>query len=295
MSQVKKLVASAAAAAGLALASPASALVAVWSAAFENGFEAGASTTWGIGVISEQGATTVGGAPAFTGLRWGSAPSGLDISPGIFNGDPAVDVTTNGATEDTVSITHLNRVIGCPRGNPDGTADADGSICLNALQDTVVLTQLVLTALDFPVLGTDTALPAFPTREIDIRFAETFNQANQAACGFAEQGLPPPSVPCKDIFTILDPVDLEFSFVFADGIEYFVEIGAQGLQPLSAQACALVGLGAGCVGLTTPEGADTEVLVNIRIFTAEAPEPGTLAMLALGLLALSGVTRRKRA
>jgi hypothetical protein len=292
MSQLKKFVAGAAAAAGLAIASPASALVMQWEATFENGFEAGASTTWGVGVITELGATTVGGANAFTMLRWGSAPSGLDISPGIFNGASSVDVATNGPTVDTVSITHLNRVIGCPRGNPDGTPNPAGSICLNALQDTVVLTELMLTALDFPMPGTDTPLPSFGTREIDIRFAETFNQANQAACGFPEQGLPPPSAPCKDIFTILDPADLSFSFVFLDGIEYFVEIGVAGLQPLSAQACALVGLGAGCVGLTTPEGADSVVLANIRIFTA--PEPGSLAILALGLLALGAVTRRKR-
>lgn len=296
MSQARKLVASAVAGAALAFASSASAVVVEWSAAFENGWESGSSATWLGGPVTELGATTVGGAAAFTGLRWGTGatgPSGLDVTAGTITGS-AVPVFTNGPTEDTVGITHLNRVIGCTRGNSDGTLNpTTGPICLNALKDTVLLTQLTLTAIDFPVAGVDTALPAFPTREIDIRFVETFNQPSQAGCAFPEQGDLPASAPCKDIFVVLDPVDLSFSFVFADGITYFVEIGAEGLTDLSDEACARAGVGPGCVGLTTPEGADTLVLANIRIFTA--PEPGTLAILALGLLAIGVVTRRRRA
>jgi hypothetical protein len=46
--------------------------------------------------------------------------------------------------------------------------------------------------------------------------------------------------------------------------------------------------------VTTPEGGDTLILANISIFTV-VPEPGTLAILALGLLGIGVVTRRKRA
>ncbi len=283
MSQARKLVASAVAAAALAFASSASALVAEWSATLENGFANGTSFDWNGVAISESGATTVGGIPASTSLRWpGSGnQSGLDVTPGTVSGS-SVSVFTNGATVDTLGITHLNRVITCDQGSP-----TTGSICLNALKDTVLLTQLTLTAIDFPIAGVDTALPPLPVAAIDIRFVETFNSG---PCGFPEQSGPA----CSDIF-VIDPLDLSFSFIFADGIEYFVEIGAEGLIDLSDEACLKAGVAVGCVGLTTQEGEDTLVLGNIRIFTKEAPEPGTLAILALGLLGIGVVTRRKRA
>jgi hypothetical protein len=274
-------------------------LVAQWSASFENGFKDGASATWLGGAVTEMGSTTVGGASAWTGLRWGpdigNGLSGIDVTPGVQGGGSSVPVFTNQPHVDTVAITHLNRVIGCTRGFPTGAADPDnGTICLNALKDTILLTNLALTAIDFPMNGVNTPLPPQPVVEIDIRFVETFNQANPADCAFLEQGTPPPSGPCKDIFVVLDPLDLSFSFVFADMIEYFVEIGSENLVDLSPAACALAGLPAGCRGLTTPEGSDTTILTNIRIFT-KVPEPGTLAILAIGLLGIGVVTRRKNA
>ncbi len=280
MSQAKKLIAGLVAAAALGFASSASALVAEWSATFENGFADNTSFDWNGNPIGESGATTVGGNPAWTSLRWPATgnQSGLDVTPGAVSGS-SVSVFTNLGAENTLQITHLNRVITCDQGSP-----TTGSICLNALKDTVLLTQLTLTAIDFPIAGTDTPLPPLPVAAIDIRFVETFNLG---PCGFPEQS----GAECSDIF-VIDPLDLSFSFGFLDGIEYFVEIGAAGLGPLSDEACAKAGLAAGCIGLVTQEGDDTPVLANIRIFTREAPEPGTLAILALGRLAI-GVVRRR--
>jgi hypothetical protein len=283
MAQVKRLVASAVAAAALAFASSASAIVAEWSASFENGFQDNTSFDWNGVAISESGATTVGGLAAWTSLRWpGSGnQSGLDVTPGAIGGVSSVSVFTNVLPPvDTIQITHLNRVITCDQGSP-----TTGSICLNALKDTVLLTQLALTAIDFPGPGMDTPLGPLAVRMIGIRFVETLNSG---PCGFPEQSGPA----CSDIF-VTAPLDLSFSFVFLDGIKYFVEVGAEGLIDLSDEACAKVGVAAGCVGVVTQEGQDTPVLANIRIFTA--PEPGTPAILALGLLGLGFVTRRKRA
>ncbi len=295
MPQARKLFVTALATAGLAFASSASALVVNWTAGFENGFEDGSSATWQGGPVDEAGATTVGGASAFTSLRWpagAGTQSGLDVTPGTISGAD-VNVVTNGPTEDTVQVTHLNNIVGCsPRGNPDGTENAAGAICLNALKDTILLTQLTLTALDVDGLGTDVTIP-FPTIAIEIQFTETFNQGSAAACGFPEQG--GAETPCRDIFVVLNPEDLviEIPLDVGDGETYFLEIGADGLGPLSDEACALAGVASGCIGLTTRENFTSEVLANIRIFTA--PEPGTLAILALGLLAIGVVTRRKRA
>lgn len=299
MSQTKKLVASAVAAAGMAFASSASALVTDWTAAFDNGFLDNGSTTWGVGSVTEQIANAGGvdGNAAWQRLQWGpGGPSALVVDQGVIGGAAFVDVATNGPTVNTVGITHENRVIGCSRGDPNGVASPTGVICLNALKDTLLLTQLTLTALDALGPGADVVIP-LPVIGIEIRFAETSNLVNP--CGFAEQGMPPPSPNCKDIFVVLNPEDLviEIPIDLGDGETYFVEIGAAGLGPLSDEACARAGQAPGCIGLTTPEGLDSLVLANIRIFTEDVPvpEPGTLAILALALLGIGVVTRRKRA
>jgi hypothetical protein len=181
-------------------------------------------------------------------------------------------------------VTHLNNSIGCSDGTAPGGA---GVICLNALKQTTLLTQLTLTALD---VDPDQVfvLPVIP---IQIAFAETLNSP-PGGCGFAES----PSTPCRDIFVVLNPGDLiqELEIDLGDGETYFVEIGVSGLGLLSDAACARAAEDPGCVGLTTAEGGMQTVQANIRIFT-EAPEPGTLAILALGLLGIGVVTRRKRA
>jgi hypothetical protein len=298
MSQAKKLAASALAAAGVAFASSASALVANWTADFSNGFADGPTATmpvavtpasWNGAAINALGPTLVNGVePAHTSLRWGSANSGLDVTAG-----PAgVAVQTNQPAVNTVSITHLNNVIGCTEGTAPGGA---GVICLNALKETTLLTHLTLTALNVDGMGTNVVINdilPLPIIPIQIKFAETWNLADP--CGFPEAAA---SGPCRDIFVVLNPDDLLLTLpinFLGDGETYTVQIGVNGLIELSDEACARAAEGPGCVGVTTAEGGSQTIMANIRIF-AEVPEPGSLAILALGLLGIGVVTRRKSA
>ncbi len=292
MTKLKALLAASAIAAGVGISTTASAtLINTWQASFNNGFDQ-SLTTFAAGTQNPNfsGLNPVGGeADTYLQIAWGTPgslatnptqeQSKLVVSQGVYAGGPSVDVMTNGATEQTIGITHFNNAITCTGGVPAG------GIC-PALTTTTLLSELTLTSIDPAGVG-----PLSATQSFGIQFAET---KNQSPC--FEGGL---ETVCDDIFVLLNPIALEFD-IDVDGTIHHVTIGAtmlggEALGTLSDAACAEAGLGSGCIGFLTAEGQSNTVVANITITAQEAPEPGTLAMLGALLVAGGVASRRKRA
>lgn len=208
----------------------------------------------------------LGDGPVDSGNRFTSR-SALEIAPeGVGGSTLTGAVMTNGATVDTVLVSHFNNTI-------SGQFDS--------LESAVFLTTLSLTS-TAPV-GLD-GIPVGPeSLNVPITFIETFNQE---PCGFGSDSI------CDDIF-VFEPQSLTFQFHIGD-FTYTTQIGAPGLGLLSDATCAVAGVDAGCLGLTTPEGQVSSVQFNFSITGAPktVPAPATLGLLGLGLL---GFAARKRA
>ncbi len=207
-----------------------------------------------------------------TTLSWGqtggsTALGGTRSSLVITNTPVNGHVFTNLAPAVTNTISHTNNSI-----------DASFATLLSAdLHNTLTLTPFA------PVSG-----PALPTQQIDflVHFKET---PNSAPCGFVS------STTCDDIF-VIDSGALNNMFTY-DGNNYFVSITTTtgALTPLSPAACSVAGVAAGCLGFITRENAITPVTFQFQI-TAQPvtiPEPGELALLAIGLLGLYFARNRK--
>lgn len=214
-------------------------------------------------------------------LRWGTGAqdqSGLDIS----NSPSNTYVDTNGPAVANVSFSHLNRPI-------NGTT----------LSSVDVLSTLVLT----PFEPSGSALPSV-TLTFGINYLETPNGSNPCADG-DPNGVGVNSNGCADIY-VIDQNSLNFAFDYdLDGagelpsVQYFISFFelTSGLNPLSAAACAAVGVSSPCLGFETPEGADTTVQFGSVITTTplRIPEPGTMALVAVALLGGAFARKRSRA
>ncbi len=144
-----------------------------------------------------------------------------------------------------------------------------------------------------------------PELIFSFSFLETDNNPGSNVCadGSNQDSVYPGG--CPDLFGYQNTEVLNQSFVY-DGYTYFLQflllnangtIDSIGIPTLTSGECDALDLDPGCFGFRTLEGQETTKRFGFAITSApiSVPEPGSLALLGLGLFGIGRMMRRKTA
>ncbi|WP_426416970.1 THxN family PEP-CTERM protein [Aestuariirhabdus sp. LZHN29] len=303
MFTAKRLLTAACLTAPLLLSPTASAIVVTdWNYTLNSSF-----TEFNAGVTGTVPNSLLGGS---TNLAWGNPFNNNGENPTLQQSSLFIDnagtnsgsVQTGGATVDTSIYTHNNFVI---------TGD---TLTSATLLDVLTLDPELPIP---PATAGDGDSFSAPPLTFAIEFIETPNFWDNLDPGDGN-GLCPEGVPvnengCGDVFVLnvagagFNPDTLSFFQLFTFGDEDEMELYAasiflqntdtgEGLVPLSDEACEEAGADVNCLGMVTAEGVVNQFQAAFRIdHLRTIPEPGVLALMALGLLAMGGLKRKRAA
>lgn len=206
-------------------------------------------------------------------LIWGTPATNNGSSSLVIggnNGNVTGSVVTDGATANTVTMTHNNFPIFAP-----------------TLTNALLRTQIILT----PTSPAAAPLPA-QSIDFDINFTET---VNSGPCADASS-----PVACNDIF-VLDIMGAGFNTannsivqpLLYEGNQYNIRLFIEGISELGDSLCAAASVANGCFGFSTVESQSNTFQVSMDIVSV--PEPGSTALFSLSLIGLGFAVRRRRA